>query len=242
MENRVLVGVVTFDGKAYATDNFLNALERLEGSFDVLFVDNSETDDYKKVLESKGFEVHKISHEGTRIDRIIRGRNMIRQAFLERGYAHLFFLDSDTIAPSNVLSKLLSHDKNIVSGAYLGLREHMGRTVPFPVLVVPKDDGKLRNLTPMDVSGDDLIEVAIAGFGCMLIKRGVLENIRIRNYGSGEGGGEDVAFCMDAKKNGYIVYADTGVKCFHMIFPEGDKRNEWLRFDKRNPWLKSIFK
>lgn len=231
----ILIGIVTYDGHRYAIERLLEAISKLSKlmyhSFSVVFVDNSAGDDYRQFLEGKGFEVIKDDSSETRIDRIIRGRNRLRRICLDRGYDYLFFLDTDVIPPPDAIDHLLRHNKEVVSGIYLGASAYDGKPKIRPVLYAPVSGGDVRTMRIQEVLGDRLIPVAVAGLGCCLIKREIVEKIAFRNIGSSTTGGEDAAFFKDVRALGLTPYADTSVKCFHFSYPEGDQRNELYRFE-----------
>jgi hypothetical protein len=235
METRVLIGIVTYDRHRYAfpaLQKALAAMQRLSGvKSEVLFADNSRGEEYTKELRAAGFEVLRDSGEGTRIDRIIRGRNTIRQRALQRTYTHLLFIDTDVIPPDDALKRLLSHGKDIVLGVYLSDLQLDGGAELRPVLYGRHPEpGMILPLRAEDIAGDRLIEVMGGGLGCALLSRAALSTLpAFRNIGQSEEGGEDVAFYKDARDAGFTIYADLGVKCFHMRYPLGDPRNDDYR-------------
>lgn len=232
IQPKILVGIVTYDGHRYALDRLLEAINKFTyPHFTVIFADNSATDEYKQLLESKGFEVLKDASDGTRIDRIIRGRNTLRAACLERGYDYLFFLDSDVIPPVNILEQLLRHKKDVLTGIYLGASKFGDKTEIQPVLYAPFSDKQVRTMLIKEVLDEKILPIAAAGLGCCLIHRHVLERIAFRNIAISTTGGEDAAFFKDVQSLGITPYGDTSMKCFHMSYPEGDKRNEFYTFE-----------
>ncbi len=234
---RVLIGIVTYDGHRHAIEKLLEAIGSVTNPFGyphatVIFADNSAKDEYARFLQSKGFEVLKDSADGTRIDRIIRGRNHLRDVCLERSYDYLFFLDTDVIPPKDTLSRLLRHQKEVITGIYLGAMTFDSKTEILPVLYTPLPDGRVRTMRIAEVMEGKLIPIAAAGLGCCLIHRNVLEKLRFRNIAASVTGGEDAAFFKDVISLGVIPYADTSIKCFHMGYPEGDRRNEPYQFER----------
>lgn len=230
---RILIGVVTYDGHRYAIEKLLNAINEFTyKNFTLLFVDNSTNEDYKKFLEDKGHRVIKDSAEGTRIDRIIRGRNTLRKACLDGEYDYLFFLDTDVIPPTDVLERLVKHKKEVITGVYLGAANYDGKMEILPVLFSPLPDGRIRTMRIREMLGNKLVPIAAAGLGCCLIQRSVLTNIIFCNRGTSATGGEDAAFFKDITRQGITAFADTSVKCFHMTHPEGDRRNEFYKFER----------
>ena len=135
------------------------------------------------------------------------------------------------ILPEDALEKLVSHNKPIVSGVCLVVKVKGDKIERMPALFHYVDDNRVKPFTMQDVKGDKLVEVGIAGLACCLIQRKVMEKVKIRNIGTSTTGGEDAALFFDARKLGFIGYADTSVKCFHMPYPEGDPRNEYHKFE-----------
>jgi len=58
MKPKILIGCVTFDGHAYCIETFLHNFEKFTyKNFDVVFVNNSEKDEHKEVIEKHKFKV-----------------------------------------------------------------------------------------------------------------------------------------------------------------------------------------
>ena len=71
-----------------------------------------------------------------------------------------------------------------------------------------------KRLSFNEVPENELIETITCGLGCVLIKRNVLEKVKFR-YDKEKSPWDDVWFCEDARKEGFKVYLDTGVRCKH---------------------------
>lgn len=140
-------------------------------------------------------------------------RSILSQAAIQRGCDYLFFVDSDVILPKDALKRLISHDKDIVTGVYriktLGSKE-------TTILMRNAETDKYRKCGIDEIRGKGLIETDACGFGCVLIKTSVFKDIPepwfvyLLHYG------EDVFFCRKAINAGYKVYADTNVLCGHI--------------------------
>lgn len=145
---------------------------------------------------------------GYQVDQV---RNLI--AHWAVNFDYLFSVDSDIILPKNALSRLLSHDKDIVSGLYIQrkLHEHTlelyrnGNNIPYA-----------------EIKGHGLIEVDSCGFGCVLVKSDVIKQIGYPQFvyksaiDHKDTVSEDTYFCLKAKQLGYRVYGDTHVQCNHI--------------------------
>jgi len=162
-------------------------------------------------------------------------RNMCLGADVARGenqkpfdgkidYDYLIWVDSDIIFTPQQFQRLLSHDKDIVSGVYM---MNDGRS-----LAAVKDwdeeyfkkNGHFQFLGLTDIEGkEELIEVSYTGMGFMLVKKGVFESMtypwfkpiekRIGNMVDFTM--EDVAFCLRAKEKGYKILIDPEVRVEH---------------------------
>lgn len=151
-----------------------------------------------------------------------RARNDMIRAALAQNCTHILFIDDDTCPPADTIERLLSHDKDIVSGLYLQ------RGFPhFPLMFSQSySDGRClyKFLTP-DVDG--LVECVNTGFGCVLIKTDVFRKMESPWVTLGEGEkdhwGDDITFFNRAVKAGFKIYVDTTVKVGHltncMLFP-----------------------
>ena len=212
MQPKILIGCPTYQGQAFCLDRFLEGLQKLKGDFDVLFVDNSEYPGYFETLQQVKVEGHKVvvlrdepkDSGDSRIARIISSRNGCREYFLKNNYDYLFFLDTDMISPPDAISQLLVVDADIASGNYLCRQDINGKLLVLPALY--KHHGnQLATLTMEEAKQDKLIDIAVCGLGCCLIKRQVLEKIAFRPFAQSKTGGEDVAFCVDAQKERFSI-------------------------------------
>jgi hypothetical protein len=82
--------------------------------------------------------------------------------------SHVFFIDDDVLFHPDVLLKLLSHDRDIVSGLY-----YTKSSVPTPLVLHGDFGGTARDWTP-----GDLVECAGHGMGLTLINADVFRKMR----------------------------------------------------------------
>lgn len=128
---------------------------------------------------------------------------------------YILFLDDDVCPPLGVISQLLKHKKDIVTGLYFAKqRPH------FPqIFKRTKED---RYDTIADYPENKLIEIDACGVGCLLVKKSVFEKLNkpYFKYVIEEEGrprkGEDYYFCENIKRNGFKIYCDTSVICTHI--------------------------
>ena len=86
--------------------------------FDLVLVDNSESNDYYNKLKKLDVKVIKDNYQEGAKDRVISSRNKLREYFLQNDYDYLLSLEQDVVPPKDVIEKLVKHDKDICSGLY----------------------------------------------------------------------------------------------------------------------------
>lgn len=143
----------------------------------------------------------------------LRGRslednlNRAREIILECGYEALLVIEHDIVPPSDALLKLGRWDLQIVSGLY---RLQGGALAAFWW----DERHKALESVPEDLQ-DPLVQVYAVGFGCLFVKRKVLEKIMFKDPLKTKVG-SDVQFCRDAQSLGFKVWCDTSVWCEHL--------------------------
>lgn len=232
---KVLVGCPTYEGYAYCLDDYIKRVkEFVYNDFDLVLVDNSKSDTFVKKLRAKGIHVLKAEHAKDVRERIAVSRNMLRDHVLQNNYEYFLSLEQDVIPPKDVLPRLLRHQKKIVSGIYFKLYSMVIPVHKKEEVVLKKkkmltplifkfsnEPSKMRVCTYKDVEGDKFFKIRACGLGCVLIHRDVLEKIKFRKEESSESY-DDFIFCTDAYEHGFEIYADTSVKCKHLILKKGD--------------------
>lgn len=143
------------------------------------------------------------------------GRNIIAKYAQENGFDYIMWVDSDMILPKNTLVRLLSHDKDIVSGVYsykvLGNKEVVAKRFQ------DETREEYDNLTIKEIKeSSGLIEVDGFGFGCVLTKTSMFEKIPYPWFIYTQEMGEDIFFCRKAQNEGYKLWLDTDVICGHI--------------------------
>lgn len=167
---------------------------------------------------------------------IYQARNRLAAKFLETDARWMLMLDDDMIpcigrpswmrhwVPSarnvldlplqrHIIHKLVGDNKNIVGAAYFERREGAGLVCSDQSLVP-----RARNYE------DAVVEVDWLGTGAMLVHRRVFEDIA-KTYPEIDGNffhpidgktGEDISFCIRAKKSGHSTFIDLSVPTFHV--------------------------
>lgn len=153
---------------------------------------------------------------------VTRGKN--QKPFDGFEYDYMMWIDSDIRFNTEMFMKLVEMDKDIASGWY----SQPGGTSP----VVEKMDDEFfkQNGTYQFLTADELTKraevtkVDYIGFGWVLIKQGVFENIeypwfapKLLNIGEDmqDVCSEDVSFCHDAKNAGFEIWLDPTCRVGH---------------------------
>lgn len=142
-------------------------------------------------------------------------RNLIVEHALEIGYDYILWVDSDMILPKNTLLRLLSHNKDIVSGVY-SYKVINGENA------VVKRYSKTDEDTYEDVSLKEIREtkelmlVDGIGFGCVLTKVDIFNKIEQPWFKYEKDLGEDIFFCRKAQETGIEIFVDPTVKAGHV--------------------------
>jgi FkbM family methyltransferase len=175
-----------------------------------------ESQTFKSLWDLKvpeGYEVDFQMYHGYQIDQI---RNLISE--WAKRYDYLLSVDSDIVLPRDALVKMISADKDIISGLYI---QRIPGTQTVEVYM-DTPNGGCTNIPYSLLENKGIVEIAACGMGCALIKGEVFRRMEYphffyksaldhRNTVS-----EDVYFCLKARKAGFKVWADTSIKCDHI--------------------------
>ena len=152
---------------------------------------------------------------GYQVDQV---RNLIANWTMGHNYDYLFAVDSDIAFAPDTLIKLLTHNKDIVSGVYI--QRIPGR---HTIEIMRKNDqGGITHVNWGDIKGQGLVPIDGCGFGCVLIKTEVFKAIPYPHFlyhsaiDHSNTVSEDVHFCNQARNHGFTLWADTSITCDHI--------------------------
>lgn len=160
-----------------------------------------------------------------------RSRNIIIDHAIKGNFTHILFLDDDMAFKPNILKMLLEHDKDMVTGLYLG------RNYPHKPMIFDYADefGRCRYVF---LNGHDsrLKKVVAAGLGACLIKTEVFKKLEKPYIRLGELDKDhwcdDIGFFLRARAAGIDLYCDLECKLGHIgtmiIWPNQDDNKNWF--------------
>lgn len=158
--------------------------------------------------------------EGTVIDWGVGGdraanRNGIIERALERNSDWVFMVDDDHIFNSKLLLQLLS--RNVLNGVVAAL--YLQRTEPFSPIAFDRRNSE-GVYEPVDLAvhgGEDLIVVAAAGSGGMLIPRNVYGALEPPWFEHSTNKSEDIFFCERVGEELNLpIYLDVAARMGHL--------------------------
>jgi hypothetical protein len=159
---------------------------------------------------------------------ICRARQNDLVEFMQRNFDYLFSVDDDLSLPPDTITRLAKSDKDVIAGVYRLGQDAIAAAVRLPVNVGPSWS---------EVLTKNLVTPAIyVSTGCMMIRRNVVEGM-IEKYPelaykrnvvgdtawafympqivNEEYLSEDWSYCFNARKAGFEIWVDGGVKCAH---------------------------
>jgi hypothetical protein len=145
-------------------------------------------------------------------------------------YTHFLWLDSDHVFKPYLLCRLARHMANVPEVDSVSALYYARTGKPFPVAYVKdtsKDDPYIH--WPLLGIPDSLCEVDAVGFGALLMKRQVLEALPAPRFRFA-GCGEDIYFCVNAKKAGKRLFLDGALKIEHIKDPDVVNEKTFTRY------------
>ena len=156
---------------------------------------------------------------------IYDARNKLAGMAVEMEADYILWFDSDMVFRPDTLERMMKvmeehPEVDVLSGLYFR-RGHPFTPVLFSKLEV-NDEGML-DFADVEDLPDELFEVAGCGFGCVLMRTEMLLDIAAKEGGGMwfspiANAGEDCAFCIRARENGYRIFCDPNIDLGHMAY------------------------
>jgi hypothetical protein len=232
---KVLVAAPQHDSKSYCWDTWRDRVKSLTyPNYDVFLAENSDTDEFHNKIKEDGFISKREGyHLSSVLGRTTHAHEACRKYALDNGYDYMLHLETDVIPPFDVIERLLSSKKHVISGVYdifhgksrksmvqlnEGYDRSVGayRTVPF-----------VEHEEPLFFDGT-VKQVYHAGIGCTLIDRYTLNRIPFR-YDDKHIFHADTWFANDCFQKDIPVFVDTLITCQHLNSTWLDVADELLK-------------
>jgi len=136
--------------------------------------------------------------------------------FTGKKFTHLLWLDDDHVFNPDLACWLAQyHERDMVSALY-----YMRAGEPFPVVYTRQDADKedVYRHNPIVIPPNVLFECDAVGFGALMMRRDVLDRVP-EPWFTFQDAGEDIAFCVQAKKHGIKIFCDPQYKLGHIGDP-----------------------
>ena len=151
---------------------------------------------------------------------VYNARNDLALQAITTEFDYVFWLDSDMVFSQDILIRMLKtareNDLDFLSGLYFR------RTQPFTPVAFDhlevNEDGECE-WSEFEELPQSLFEVGGCGFGCVLIKTKVLEDVHdkfVDMFMPISHMGEDLSFCWRARQLGYKIWMDPTITLGHV--------------------------
>jgi hypothetical protein len=155
---------------------------------DIFISDNSPGNENAEMYESLGVDFEWVNPEGkTSEEFICESQNQIRNRVIEKGYSHLFSLETDLLPPKTILPFLFTASKHyglpVVSAPYFIYKNRHSQIMNQEIRIIGFE-GYTRNYSLKESFGfqdGDIHQCYSTGFGCTLIRKDVLEKLEFRS-------------------------------------------------------------
>jgi len=238
---KILIAIPTYEGKNYCLDAFLDNLNKFsypKSRLEYYVADNSATNKNARMLNKKyGLKVFWKDYTGYSVfDKMADSHNQLRRYFLESDCDYMLHLESDVFPQHDVIERLLECRKPIVNALYQIL-DGANRT---PCLAqVDKNHEYWRafrfhvksSLFWHSYVNGKLQPTYIAGIGCCLMKRKVMQHFEFRHPENGNNP-PDTYFAEDLLQRGVQNWVHTGVHAFHWNKEDWGRHFKYMKYHK----------
>jgi hypothetical protein len=240
---KILIGIPTYDAKNYCLDAFFQNISEFtypKSNIEIFVADNSANNKNALLIRDK-FKVKTFWKDYTGVpimEKLADSHNQVRRYFLESDADYLLHLESDIFPPKDVIEQLLWARKPIVTSMYQVfdgawrtpcIRIQDKKTLHYNDIIF---DYELNNFHHYWSDGT-IKEVFIAGIGCTLMHRKIMQNIQFRHdTTTKEGSPPDTYFAMDLREKKVKNYIHTGVISFHWNKEDWGRHFNYINYHK----------
>lgn len=148
-------------------------------------------------------------------------RERIVEEALKYDAEYVAMVDDDMICPTNMWDQLLAHDVDVISPlAFMRQPPHYPVVYALHGGVDPVSKKEFfRNDVIPNYPKNQLFELDAVGFGAVLIKTSVFKGMTPYYFMSTTGQGEDIYFCLKARRAGFRIFCDSSIIIRHVGEP-----------------------
>jgi hypothetical protein len=197
---KILIACPTSETKDYCFFDWISNVKNIDypkDRMEILVVDNSSTNSYKKYLETWGIKVHhvkphfeeanpknkkKVIRNKPMVQTVCESENIIRKYAYENNFDYILMLESDIMIGQQTLRTLVAHKKQVISAAYFHGNDKQTNLLitqieKFPLI---KTTIRLGFKATMKFMDGKVKQVQSCGIGCCLIHRSVFKKVPFR--------------------------------------------------------------
>lgn len=177
------------------------------------------------IREYPDLNIKRMPTMDTVVETCVLGRNMLRDQAFQGGFDYLMFIEQDIIPHTDIVEKLMQHQKSVCSALYFNEMQpstvrHGVDTLYFPMVWSfnspdPGTGYSERLIRSEDLFKGELMQVDVCGLAAVLIGRKVLEKIRFRYINGSPPLFEEFCFGRDCKEKRVDIYLDPSLVCRH---------------------------
>lgn len=173
-----------------------------------------EPETFKSIYEleiPEGYTAQFQYFYGYRVDQV---RNLICD-WVVNGFDYLFAVDHDITFPRDTLKRLISHNKDLVSGVY------RQRVEPQQIEIFDLNQQRMA-VEQLYSESSNLVRIGGCGFGCVLVTKEVIQRIGYPQFeyhvalNHNDTISEDTDFCMKAMRKSFSLWCDRTILCGHI--------------------------
>ena len=238
---KILIAIPTYDGKNYCIKEFLDNLKNFsypKDRIEYYIADNSASNKNARWLnKTYGLKVFWKDYSDYGVmEKLCDSHNQLRRYFLESDCTYMLHLESDIFPQTDVIERLLECRRPIVNALYQIL-DGANRT-PC-IATVDKNHEywqKFRFYNKSSLFWHSFINgkiqpTYIAGIGCCLMKKKVMQNFEFR-LPKGAENPPDTYFAEDLLTRGVQHWVHTGVHAFHWNKEDWGRHFKYIKYHK----------
>ncbi len=148
---------------------------------------------------------------------VFANRDKLSEMAVNAEYDFVLWLDSDMIFAPDILKRLIAADKDIVSALAFMRRPPYDPVIYKTLKYGAPGEAQVEIFN--DYPKDSVFEIDACGFGGVLVKTSVIRDVIEKNktaFMPIPGYGEDISFCIRARREGYKIFCDSAVKMGHV--------------------------